>query len=142
MFLHNPNGDSLKNFKRVLVISKDGKSQEMTLKSRPGAGKKIIGFFKGIQSREEARALIGSNIYLHQELLSPLENDEWYHHQLLGLKVHTQSGVYLGELVEIAVGESDIWIVEGKEATYYIPYTSEDVCSVSLEEGIIVPDEE
>jgi ribosomal 30S subunit maturation factor RimM len=57
------------------------------------------------------------------------------------MKVHTESGLYLGAIVEIVSSEAEIWICESEDQTIYIPYTDEDVLSVSLKEGVVVPDE-
>ena len=57
------------------------------------------------------------------------------------MKVHTESGEYLGDIVEIIQNESEVWVVENKEEIYYIPNTEEDILFVSLEHGVVVPDE-
>ena len=57
------------------------------------------------------------------------------------MNVHTASGEFLGVVTEIVPSETDVWVVENDDSHIYIPYTSEDVLSVSLKTGIIVPDE-
>ena len=40
----------------------------------------------------------------------------------------------------IKTGEIDLWVVESKEATCYIPNVEGEILSVSLGEGVVVPD--
>jgi 16S rRNA processing protein RimM len=118
-----------------------GNTTSCRLKARTGAGKKVIARIEGVETREDARARIGYKITFPKKHLPPLPKGEWYHHQLLGMKVHTESGEYLGLIVEIVSSEVEIWICESEDQTIYIPYTEEDVLSISLEEGVVVPNE-
>ena len=141
IFLYNSESRFLYSTRTVFLIDEKGVSHPFRLKARTGAGKKVIARIDGIQDREEARAKIGYKISIPKSHLPVLPKEEWYHHQLLDMKVHTESGIYLGNIVEIVSSETEIWICESKEETIYIPYTDEDVISVSLDSGIVVPDE-
>ena len=55
--------------------------------------------------------------------------------------MHTESGDFLGIIVEILPGEIEVWVCESEEQTAYIPFTEEDVLSVSIDTGVGVPDE-
>ena len=52
VFLYNPQSETLKNKKKVLLIDEIGKRQERFLRVRSGAGKKIIGTLQGLADRE------------------------------------------------------------------------------------------
>ena len=141
IFLHNPESRFLFSPQDVFLIDSKNVSTSFRLCVRTGAGKKIIGKIEGIQTPEEAHEKIQHKITVLKKNLPDLVEDEWYHHQLLGMKVHTESGEFLGTIVEIVPAETEIWVCEGEGQTVYIPYTDEDVISVSLETGVIVPDE-
>ena len=141
VFLHNPESSFLFKKRRVHLRSPEGPIREDFLRVRTGAGKKIIGRLDSCRSREEAEQLKGTQIFFPKAHLPPLKDGEWYLHQLLGMKVHTESGELLGRIVEVMQGESEIWVLENEENIYYVPNTDDDIVSVSLEYGVIVPDE-
>ncbi|MAA79965.1 MAG: 16S rRNA processing protein RimM [Deltaproteobacteria bacterium] len=141
IFLYNSDSRFLFSPRNVFLIDEKGIQAKFRIKARTGAGKKVIARIDGVESRESAREKIGYKITMLKNHLPVLPPGEWYHHQLLGMKVHTESGEPLGEIVEIVSAETEIWICESAEETIYIPYTDEDVLSVSLIDGIVVPDE-
>jgi 16S rRNA processing protein RimM len=67
----------------------------------------------------------------------PLPEGEYYHHQLIGLKVVNEQGDVLGKVKEIlATGANDVYIVRpeiGKEIL--IPAVDEFILAVNLERG-------
>ena len=69
-------------------------------------------------------------------------NDEWYHHELIGMSVRTESGVSLGTIVEIVPGKVDILVAEHPDMVIHIPNTKSDIISISIDDGIIVPDDD
>lgn len=141
IYLYNSDSRFLFSPRNVFLIDEKGTQTKFRMKARTGAGKKVIARIEGLENREQAREKIGHKITMLKNHLPVLPKGEWYHHQLLGMKVHTESGEYLGSIVEIVSSETEIWICESSEATIYIPYTDEDVLSVSLEDGVVVPDE-
>jgi len=141
LFLYNPDSRFLFTERAISLLDSNGELHKHRLRARAGAGKKIIATITGISSREQAREALGYKIIFPKKHLPPLPKGEWYHHQLLGMKVHTDSGEYLGEIVEILPGEIEVWVCETEDQTVYIPYTDEDVLTVSLDNGVVVPDE-
>ncbi|MEC7984272.1 MAG: ribosome maturation factor RimM [Myxococcota bacterium] len=141
VFLHNPESSFLFKKRKVFLRANAESLYEDQIRVRSGAGKKIIGQLDSCRSREHAERLKGTKIFFPKAHLPSLPDGEWYIHQLLGMKVHTESGEYLGDIVEIIQNESEVWVVENKEEIYYIPNTEEDILFVSLEHGVVVPDE-
>lgn len=58
-------------------------------------------FFAGITEPGQAEKLRGSFIYVERTELPRLREGEYYHFELVGLKVRTDQGMYLGDLVEV-----------------------------------------
>lgn len=96
---------------------------------------------KGIDDRNAAEALIGTELYVCREALPELEEEEYYQADLIGLRViekssgqeaGTVAGVYnfgAGDILEISVNPS------GK--TEMIPFTREYVPEVSVKGGYV-----
>ena len=71
--------------------------------------------FEGIESREAADLLRNRLIFVSLANAVPLEADEIYLFQILGLEVQTVEGVVLGRLTEIiATGANDVYVLKGE----------------------------
>jgi 16S rRNA processing protein RimM len=121
-----------------LVDSAGGKRAVTVESSRPLKGLAVLAF-REVKSIEEAQKLIGCSVYMDRTRLEPLPADEFYWHQLQGLRVQTEDGRFLGTLEEVfPTGSNDVFVVrkEGKEIL--IPATEEVVARVNLEDRVMV----
>lgn len=75
--------------------------------------------FEGITDRDAAERLRGRVVRIAGSQAKPLAEGEFYHYQLIGLRVYLEDGTPLGELTEIIeAGEADVYVVrdaEGRE---------------------------
>jgi 16S rRNA processing protein RimM len=94
--------------------------------------------FEGIDTPEQARALVGAEIFADAAALPALEPGCYYHFQLVGLIVRTEEGEVLGPVAEvIEAGASDLLVVPRAGREHLIPVVEEIVRSVDLEAGVI-----
>ena len=101
-------------------------------------GKAIIKL-NTIDSVVDAQRLQGQPIEIHHSQLKPLPEGQYYHFQLMGLKVWTTQGKLLGSITEILTTESnDVYIVKGTEGEILIPATQDVVKSIDLNKGRVV----
>lgn len=54
----------------------------------------IIANLKGISDRNAAEALKGTTLYVHKDVLPQGDDDEFYHHDLIGMDVLSNGAVY------------------------------------------------
>ncbi|KAB2904568.1 MAG: 16S rRNA processing protein RimM [Anaerolineae bacterium] len=67
-----------------------------------------------INSREEADLLRGQYVFIPLEEAVPLEPDEYYYFQLIGLEMVTESGELVGTVAEILeTGANEVYVVRG-----------------------------
>lgn len=70
-----------------------------------------------------------------------LPEDEFYHHQIIGLKVITTDGNALGTIKEIlSLGSNDVWVIKRSQPKLkdaLIPYIDDVVKKVDLDAGVI-----
>jgi 16S rRNA processing protein RimM len=97
----------------------------------------------GIGDRDAADALRGTLFLVDSADLPPIaEPDEFYDHQLEGLRVHTVSGAEIGTVAEVLhTAASELLSVKtdsGREVL--VPFVSAIVTSVSLADRTIVID--
>ena len=76
--------------------------------------KLLIGF-KEIATREAARLLTNKWVYVRADEIPELPEGEYYHHQLIGMRVVTDEGGILGTLTEILeTGANDVYVVRSE----------------------------
>lgn len=72
--------------------------------------------FTDLDSIEAVEDLRGQDVYVKVSSLPPLPEGEYYHHQLLGMKVFDEGGEFLGILAEILeTGANDVYVVKPSE---------------------------
>ena len=113
-------------------------------------GKNIIAKLDGINYRDEAEALVGTEIAVRQEQLAVLNEDEYFWKDLIGLSVRTINDEDLGKIDWIFnTGSNDVIIVKGviegekgiEDKEHLLPFVFEDVIkSVNLEQSLMVVD--
>jgi 16S rRNA processing protein RimM len=123
----------------LLLVLPDGERHRVEVMARPGAGRRVLGQIAGVASREEAEALVGSELVLPRAELPAAEDGSWYHHDLIGLPVRTAAGQDLGRLVAVHGGpEVDVWEIQGQEGVIFLPALREHLVEVRPPEGIVV----
>ena len=106
---------------------------------RQGAG--FIASLNGISEREEAVALVGSEIAVDREALPRIGAGEYYWANLIGLEVFDQRGTILGTVTGLLeTGANDVLVVGGAKERL-IPYVKDRyVIEVDVEHGRMVVD--
>ena len=85
-----------------------------------------------------ADALRGKEIRIATEDYGPLQDDEYFVHDLLGLDVLDQHGNRLGELAEVIVtGANDVYRVVGDQGEILIPAIKDVIREVDIQRGEI-----
>jgi 16S rRNA processing protein RimM len=73
----------------------------------------------GVETREEAGEYRNQMVYVQADALPELPEGEFYHHELIGLRVEDEAGQELGVLEQVLVtGANDVYVVhtaEGQE---------------------------
>ena len=110
--------EGLESLKRHKILFAD--ARPLTLKSvRPGSAGAIVRFAE-IADRGAAEALRGSLLGVRRESLPPLDEDEYYHADLIGLPCVGAAGEPLGTVVAVEnFGAGDLLEIErpdGKRA--------------------------
>ncbi len=93
----------------------------------------------GVDDRNTAETLRGLKVLVTMEEAVPLEADEFYLYQLVGLQVHTVDGCRLGPVRDIIeTGANDVYIVDNPEhGDILIPATSDTILETNIAEGFL-----
>ena len=112
-------------------------------------GKGLVVTLEGIDSREAAEALAGAEILLPKAELPELTGDDFYWHELEGLRVVTRAGVVLGRIDYLfETGANDVMVIKGgldanavDDRERLLPFLPEEVIlEVDLEGGVMTVD--
>ena len=107
-------------------------------------GSGIIAKLSGIDTRTQAECLVRAEIWVSAEELSELPEGEYYWYQLTGLRVVTQDGEFLGNVVRIMeTGANDVLVINNDSGSneLLIPYIQDDVIKdVDLNQKLIIVD--
>ncbi|MCH9668163.1 MAG: ribosome maturation factor RimM [Actinomycetia bacterium] len=117
-----------------------GSEREYTIESvREHAGRLLMRL-AGVVDRDAADSLRGTTFLVDSDDLPPIaEPDEFYDHQLEGLRVQTMAGDHVGTIAEVlhtAAGELlSVRSAEGPEVL--VPFVRAIVTAVSLADGVV-----
>lgn len=98
---------------------------------------------KGIGTREAADALRGVRLYADRDRLPRLDDDEFYHADLIGLVVLDAGGTAVGKVTAVHNhGASDLLEVlgPGMKASVLLPFTRAVVPTVDIAGGRLIAD--
>ena len=103
----------------------------------------IVVKISGVEDRDAAAALNGTRLFVRREVLPAPQEDEFYHHDLIGLGVVHADGRELGTvrgLIDNGAGYvMEILDTEGRDS-FFVPFTLEAVPTVDLTARRIVVD--
>jgi len=97
--------------------------------------------FEGFKDPESLNAFRNAFLYFKTENLPALNDEEYYHHELIGLVVKKQDGTILGNLTEIIVtGANDVYVITPNNGTkdLLIPAIKSVIKKIDLESNQMV----
>jgi 16S rRNA processing protein RimM len=96
--------------------------------------------FKGVDNLAEAEKLRAHSLAVPDDELVELEEDEYWHWQLEGLKAFSPDGQPLGVLKEVVQSPAhDLYLVETSDGkTHWVPAVRQYVPEIDVENGRVV----
>ncbi len=93
---------------------------------------------KGINDRAQAEKLIGSKIVIERVNLPELDPGTYYWHDLIGMSVYTNEGVFLGCLETVMpTGSNDVYVIKQPDGApndeILVPALNSVVLEIDLE---------
>ncbi|MCH2511992.1 MAG: ribosome maturation factor RimM [Dehalococcoidia bacterium] len=133
---------------QTLYVSRDGVSPEertyqiAKTRSTGSKGKDILIIsLRGCRDRDQALRMAGLWLCVLQSEVPSAEEGEYFHYELLGLKVRTVEGEDLGEVAEILeTGSNDVYVVRGAAGEILVPALSKVVREIDIASGLMVVD--
>ena len=128
-----------------LIFSRDGETAEgrtyEIAESRTTRNGELIIWFLGFEFRDQVERFKGLWLCVPLSDVPPAEEGEYFHYQLIGLKVRTVDGEDLGEISEILeTGSNDVYVVTGPNGEILVPAIGKVVREIDVAGGIMVVD--
>lgn len=116
-----------------------GQWREIRVEAGRPQAKTVIAKLEGYDNANDAMELVGARIAINADQLKPLNRDEYYWRELIGLRVINQQDVELGVVEKLfETGANDVLVVKTDSQERLIPWTlGHAVLEVDLEQGII-----
>ena len=95
--------------------------------------------FENYNSREELEKYIGKYLYIENDQLDELEENQFYWEELIGLEVYLENDNKIGIVSDIIeTGSNDVLVIQGNKE-YLIPYLyGESIKKISLKDKKII----
>ena len=78
--------------------------------------------FDGVEDIATAESLIGSHVFISEDYLEPLREDEYYWHDIIGMTVMTEGNEVLGRITSIfPTGSNDVYVCACENGELLIP---------------------
>ncbi|MBN8480697.1 MAG: ribosome maturation factor RimM [Xanthomonadales bacterium] len=105
-------------------------------------GKGLVARIPGIEDRDAAATLVGTEVWIERAQLPQPKPGEYYWSDLEGLEVVTIEGVALGRISHLlATGSNDVMVVKDEVRERLLPFILDDcVRSVDLQAGRVTVD--
>lgn len=118
-----------KDFKKYEIIeAKESKNQ-------------VILNLKDVENIDEAESLKNYNIYIKNtelEKYNPLDQNEWYIKDLIGLEVYDEENNHIGILKEVLELNTDVYIIKTLDKEILIPAIKQYVKKVDIENNKMI----
>ena len=100
----------------------------------------LLARIDGVEDRDAAEALRGTDLHVPRAALPPTEGEEYYHVDLLGLRAESEDGTQLGRVSAVHDhGAGPIVEIQPPDGpSTLVPFTREHVPAVDIEGGRIV----
>ncbi len=136
------NPENLHLFSRYQTIfiqgDKGSPRRYRPIKVRPQK-KFILVQLEGILTKEAAEELRGRQVLVNSSALPPLEEDEYYCHEITGMRVVTEQGDDVGLITEIVhTGSNDVYVVKKGKKESLIPAIEDVVIAIKRDARTMV----
>lgn len=97
-----------------------------------------VGFFEGVDDRTAAESLVKAILWVeHDPEIRPTEEDAWFDHQLMGLKV-LRDGVHIGAVIRVEhFPAQDLLVIDTGGDEVMVPFIKAFVPRVDSDAGVI-----
>lgn len=132
-----PTTDDATRFKKLKQVYLDTGKEQMLLEIQGVKFFKqfVILKFKGIDNINDIEKYKGRSLFVERKDAVPLEEDEYYIADMLGMSVYTEDGARFGTLKDVMeTGANDVYIIDSDDhGEILVPAIKQCILSVDVE---------
>jgi 16S rRNA processing protein RimM len=130
--------DFPERFTSGVSVYVDDPPRETTIQSARCDARTVTLKLRHVSSRDEVDRLRGSWVLVRESDAHPLPEGRYYWHQLIGLRVISDTGDELGVLADILeTGSNDVYIVKNADRELLLPAIPEVILNVDVVESTL-----
>jgi 16S rRNA processing protein RimM len=125
----------------VTLEAEDGATETRAVREARVAPNGVRLLLEGVEDRSAAEALRGKLLKAPREEKTPLPPDTYYAADLVGIRVETEEGEYLGDFEGVMeTGSNDVYVVRHPEtrADWLVPALKRAIRSIDIEKRLMV----
>lgn len=113
-------------------------AKTLTLASIREVNSSPVAFFEGVEDRTAAETLVKAILWVeHDPELRPSEDDAWFDHQLVGLRV-LREGAQVGVVVRVEhFPAQDLLVIDTGDSEVLLPFVKAFVPRVDSDAGVV-----
>lgn len=116
------NKDNLSKLKFVYIEKNSGQNDRFALKKINASGNFLYVELEGVPDIEAAKELIGCKVLLPKDFMEKLPEGEYYWQDIIGLKVFSEEGKYIGVIESVfPTGSNDVYVCRGEKGEILLP---------------------
>jgi 16S rRNA processing protein RimM len=118
----------------LLVSSPDGSENRYEIDWIKSHSRGALLSLKEVTGVDQAKSLIGSELYIEKAELPKLESGTYYWFDLIGVNVYSADDRYIGRLDSIIeTGANDVYVVKNADKEILVPALESVVRSIDIE---------
>jgi 16S rRNA processing protein RimM len=118
----------------LLVSSPDGSENRYEIDWIKSHSRGALLSLKEVTGVDQAKSLIGSELYIEKAELPELESGTYYWFDLIGVNVYSADDRYIGRLDSIIeTGANDVYVVKNADKEILVPALESVVRSIDIE---------
>lgn len=138
-----PLTDFPERFERTPIVYVGDERTPCTVEGAHIHKQQVLLQLQGVNDPDSARRLCGARVWIPMSEIMPLPADQFYLHDVVGMRVQHVNGADLGEIVDVlATGGNDVFVVRptGSGAQVLLPAVKEFIKLVDVERGVVTVD--
>ena len=122
----------------IYIEISPGQKHRFELKKIDISGKVFFIELNEIKDVESAKNLVGCKVYLSREILETLPEGEYYFHDIVGINVYSEEGLFIGKIESIfSTGSNDVYVCKTQEKEILLPAISDVIKRIDINQRIM-----
>jgi 16S rRNA processing protein RimM len=122
----------------VYIEKNPGQKNRFALKKLDVAGKAFFMEVEEIKDVESAKYFVGGKVFLPKDILKKLPEGEYYFHEIIGLDVYDEEGIFVGKIESVfPTGSNDVYVCRSGKKEILLPAIADVIKKIDVNQGIM-----